>query len=211
MQPFSARAVIFDLDGTLTPVTSPWRLVHEAFGVWDQARAYHDSFFAGEIDYPTWADLDAALWTGHSLKEITDVLDRIEPTPPAIDILQETAEHSLSDGTPLPILILSSGFDGVARRVLNRAGLLNGRIQVIANGIEEREGHPVGVTRVSLNDPERGKRAHLMRFLGDHKVFPSEAIAVDDRAEDRDLFHDFGAFLHVTTPDDLYRLRDYLR
>ncbi|RJO64096.1 MAG: hypothetical protein C4523_18890 [Myxococcales bacterium] len=207
--PFPAQAIIFDLDGTLTPVASPWRLVHEAFGLWERAVAYHDQFFRGEIDYETWCRRDVALWQGRSLAEVRAVLARIQPCPEAIDILKRAAAHRRADGRPAPLMILSSGFDELAGRVLAAAGLSRERVRVVANSLREENGVVCGAPHVVLGDPVRDKRSHLVRFLADHGVAPHDAIALDDR-EEGDLYADLGAFIHVRTPADLRRIEDFL-
>ena len=45
-------SVIFDLDGTLTNIPSPWRYVHERLGLWqDTACGYLDEWLSGKISY----------------------------------------------------------------------------------------------------------------------------------------------------------------
>ena len=59
------RAVLFDLDGTLTPVPSVWRHLHEGLGLWESAaRRHQEDFERGAISYETFCALDAAHWKG---------------------------------------------------------------------------------------------------------------------------------------------------
>ena len=59
------RAVLFDLDGTLTPVRSVWRHLHETLGEWEStARKHQDAFEAGAISYEEFCAMDAAHWKG---------------------------------------------------------------------------------------------------------------------------------------------------
>ncbi len=210
MKTFPARAVVFDLDGTLTSVTSPWRMVHEAFGVWEEAVVYHDRFFAGEIDYPTWCRLDSALWRDRNYADVLEILDRIEPTPEAVEILRAVAAHRHPDGSDVAMMILSSGFERIARKVLRKADLPRERVTVVANEIEQTEEGIEGRATVVLDDPEHGKTAHVRRFLKTAGVRPEAAVAVDDRLDDRDLFNDLGAFVHIEKPADLRRVYEFL-
>lgn len=210
MPKFSARAVIFDLDGTLTPVTSPWRMVHEALGTWTRAKAYHDSFFAGGIDYDTWCRLDVSLWDGCGLEEVHSLIDRIKPVPEAIEILRAVASHRNGDGARVEMMILSSGFERTAEKVLAAAELGRERVTVRANGLSENGGNLVGVSNVALGDPRRNKRAHLQRFLDHHSIQAEEAVALDDLDLDRETFAELGAFIHVSEPGDLRKVYEYL-
>ena len=54
--------VVFDVDGTLTKHSSVWWRLHQHFGTTDEGKQYYDRYFAGEITYDMWADLDAGLW-----------------------------------------------------------------------------------------------------------------------------------------------------
>jgi len=201
--PFQAKAVIFDMDGTLTDCPSPWRKVHEHFGVWEQAVAYHDEFFAGKIDYETWCRLDLGLWQGHPLDEIREVFNTIHASREALAVLRMVADYRLADGNSVAMMILSSGFDELARRILAEAGVSENRVDVVANHFEEIDGRLWGHARVALNDPVRGKRAHIDRFLGRHRLDALEVLAVDDRIEDQSLYLHLGAFLHVEKAADL--------
>ena len=208
--PFPAQAVIFDLDGTLTPVASPWRYVHEALGLWERAIPYHDRFFAGDIDYDEWARLDLGLWNGCSLKDVRGILEGIQPFPEALDVLKRVAGCRLPGGTPVRMMILSSGFDEIARRILSAAGIGEDRVTVAANGLYERDGRVQAVLRVALRDAVRDKRAHLDRFLARYGISPEFAVTLDDREQDRPVFAHLGDFLHVRKPADLFRVFDYL-
>lgn len=186
-------------------------MVHEAFHTWDEAVVYHDRFFNGEIDYDTWCRLDVSLWQEHGIQEVGKLLDAIEPTPEALDVLSAVATHRLQNGSQVEMMILSSGFEEVARRVVAMAGLPKERIRIVANRLDMVDGRLVGKPVVALNDALRSKAAHLNRFLATRKIRPELALAIDDREEDRESFVHLGAFLHVEKPADLLRVLDYLK
>ena len=55
-------SVIFDLDGTLTNIPSPWRYVHERLGLWqDTACGYLDEWLSGKISYEEFCRRDTNL------------------------------------------------------------------------------------------------------------------------------------------------------
>ncbi|MFW9982583.1 MAG: phosphoserine phosphatase, partial [Candidatus Thorarchaeota archaeon] len=58
----SIKLVVFDVDGTLTKHSSIWWRIHELFETTKEGKQYYDQYFAGEITYDEWAELDAALW-----------------------------------------------------------------------------------------------------------------------------------------------------
>ncbi|MHA2080816.1 MAG: hypothetical protein ACW99H_06700 [Candidatus Thorarchaeota archaeon] len=52
------QLVVFDVDGTLTKHSSVWWRLHEHFGTTVEGKQYYEQYFAGEITYDQWADLD---------------------------------------------------------------------------------------------------------------------------------------------------------
>lgn len=61
------RGIIFDLDGTFTPVRSVWQYIHEALDTWESHGKHSlDAFLAGRITYEEFAYLDAGAWRGVS-------------------------------------------------------------------------------------------------------------------------------------------------
>ena len=97
--------VIFDLDGTLTKIPSPWRYVHERLGVWENsACGYLDEWLSGKMSYEQFCQRDAQLWNGRSLQEIYAYLDEIELNRHVPAVVQRVVEARI------PSIILSSGF-----------------------------------------------------------------------------------------------------
>ena len=83
------RLVVFDLDGTLTPVDSLWRYLHDAFGTWERGRIAAQRYRKGEISYTEWAEADARCWTGISIDDLSEVLEKIH-------YLMESDRYSIS-------------------------------------------------------------------------------------------------------------------
>ena len=55
------RALLFDLDGTLTPVRSVWQHLHERLGLWDAHAVRHqEAFLRGRLTYEEFCRRDAA-------------------------------------------------------------------------------------------------------------------------------------------------------
>ena len=71
-------SVIFDLDGTLTRVPSPWQYIHERLGVWESTACYHlEQWLSGKISYEEFCRRDTDLWNGRPVEEIYSYLDEI--------------------------------------------------------------------------------------------------------------------------------------
>jgi len=89
----------------------------------------------------------------------------------------------------LHIVLLSSGFDCVARRLLDACGIFNGRISVIAQTLEcDASGRARVEPRVVLKDARSDKRAHLEKYLAAHGLDISQTAAFDDHTDDERLF-----------------------
>jgi len=69
------RLVIFDIDGTLRRVRSPWSLLHDFLGVAEQAKDFLSLWQRGQISYEEWAYLDASLWRGFRRERIVAALE----------------------------------------------------------------------------------------------------------------------------------------
>lgn len=66
--------VAFDLDGTLVHIWSAWSWIHQLLDTVEAAKPYADRYFAGEIDYHKWAELDVQLWHGVPFRQIEEAI-----------------------------------------------------------------------------------------------------------------------------------------
>jgi len=126
----TVRLVVFDADGTLTQHSSIWWRLHEVFGTTREGKLYYDRFFAGEITYDEWADLDAALWKGRPLSVVEQVVRETELVPGA----EETVAALHNAG--LKTAILSGGLDILANDIGRRLGI----DYVLTNRLIHRDG-----------------------------------------------------------------------
>jgi len=194
------RAAIFYLDGTLTTTPNPWRHIHESLGVWDKACGHFDEWHSGKVDYDEFCRKDAGLWQGSQLSEIHGFLDRIELNRHVPEVIQALVQRGI------PSIILSSGFQYVARRIQ----AANGWEPLLVYANELIEGPDVRV-QVSA-DPvsplsKRNLGAAALKRIG---VEPKQTLAVSDAVRDLEALSDCGFHLHVEHEDDLVRTLHFL-
>ena len=168
----SIRMVVFDLDGTLTPVDSLWRYLHEAFGTWDRGRIAAQKYVKGEISYREWAESDAQNWAGTSMAEMESVLDGISYRDGARELFDELRCRGVRT------VILSAGLSVLADKAANDLGA----DLAIANELRTKNGRLTGEieVKVAVDNKERIVREVASMF----KVPLEEVALVGDRGFD---------------------------
>ncbi len=112
------KVVVFDVDGTLTPIGSSWHYLHLVLGTRARSEAFKRAFFNSLISYEEWVYLDLSLWKGLSYETFKRVLDSI-PWRSGIEELKKLiAEFS---GEALFIAI-SCGFKELVERCIKDLG-----------------------------------------------------------------------------------------
>lgn len=99
------RLAVFDLDGTLKAVRSPFHHVSEALGVRVQAENIFLRFQRGEIAYQDWGKLEVALWEGTPEWRLLQILHTIPYRPGAMEFV-----HRLKAGD-VTIVLISAAFE----------------------------------------------------------------------------------------------------
>lgn len=166
------RLVVFDLDGTLTPVDSLWRYLHEAFGTWDLGKMAAQKYRRGEITYKEWAETDAGYWAGAPLSEVKEILERIPYRRGAREVFQELKQRKVKTA------ILSAGLSLLAEKVASDLGA----DFAIANELQSNDGRLTGgiIVRVGVSD----KKRIIEQLAAKLQVLLSEVALVGDRAFD---------------------------
>jgi phosphoserine phosphatase len=184
---------VFDLDGTLKEAFSPWRYLHEALGVEEQAALYRARFLAGEIGYLEWARLDAALWRGTELAEV-EAIFRGSRYRPGVDAL-----FGLLQRNQVRTAIISTGLDVHARQVATELGVW----RTVTNELLVHDGRLTGEVRVHITEHTKGEA--MTRLRGEAGARPEECLAVGDGPADVDLFAQAALAVAVCPRDERVR------
>lgn len=177
----SLKLVAFDMDGTLTPVRSSWEYVHRRLGLWnDLAVHYQAEFLAGRICYEEFCRRDAALWRGVSRRHLEEVVQEIPLRPLAREVVRALKEEGVK------VALISSGLDLLAERLAEELGF----DYYIANGLAAQNGRLTGepVVRVSIDQPGKLKKDHLLRLQNRYGCSHQDVAAVGDGPGDLDMF-----------------------
>ena len=166
------RLVVFDLDGTLTPVESLWRYLHDAFGTWEKGRAAALKYQRGEITYKEWAETDAGYWAGASTADVMRILAQIPYRQGAEELFEELRRRQIKTA------IVSAGLSLLANRAAKELGV----DEAISNELETNDGRLTGGIRVRVAVHEKGDIIELVaRQL---KIPLNEVALVGDQAFD---------------------------
>ena len=164
--------VVFDLDGTLTPVDSLWRYLHEAFGTWERGQIAAERYRIGEISYREWAEADAQYWAGASLPKVKRVLDGIPYREGAKEVFDELRQRGVK------IVILSAGLSALAEKAARELGA----DLAIANELGTDDGRLTGKIEVKVAIDSKQK---IVREVASGFGIPLREVAlVGDRAFD---------------------------
>lgn len=175
------RAVLFDLDGTLTPVRSVWQHIHERLGLWDaEAHRHQQAFERGEIGYEEFCARDAAHWKGMpeaDLRAITDTIPYRLGARECVDLLKEAG---------LVVGVISTGLTLLIERLNRDLDLA----YAIANRLVARNGVLTGEVKVNVEHGRKGEAVDL--FCGQFGVDYREVITVGDSDGDISMFEHSG-------------------
>ena len=175
------RAALFDLDGTLTPVISVWRHIHERLGLWErEARRHQDAFERGDISYHEFCARDAAHWRGMAESHLRVITDAIPYRPGVHECVRILREQGMVVG------VISTGLTLLIERVMNELDLE----YAIANRLVARAGVLTGEVKVNVEHGRKGDAVDL--FCGQFGVDYREVITIGDSDGDISMFEHSG-------------------
>jgi len=194
-------SVIFDLDGTLTRIPSPWRYVHERLGVWESTACnYFDEWISGKISYEQFCRRDTGLWNGRSVDEIYGYLDEIEWNRHVPAVIERLV------AAKIPSIIISSGFKYVAAKIQQQHGW--DPLMIYANELVEGPMVRINVSGDFVSPIS--KKSLAERSLAMVGSSMAESLVVSDTTRDLEQLAECGYHLHVREEDDLLRVNHFL-
>jgi phosphoserine phosphatase len=194
-------SVIFDLDGTLTRVPSPWQYVHERLGVWDTTACHFlNEWLAGGISYEEFCRRDTTLWNGRTLDEIHGYLDEIDLNRHVPAVVEELVARKI------PSIIISSGFKYLAAKIQQQCGW--DPLLIYANELVDGPTIQINVSG-DFSSP-LSKKVLAERALNTVGSSMSATLVVSDTTRDLEQLSDCRYKLHVQEEDDLLRVNDFL-
>jgi phosphoserine phosphatase len=192
------KLIAFDMDGTLLPGDSCWRIIHKHFNVKDVALKNLRDYDEGKIDYPEFMRRDIALWQPPpTLADIKKIYGGVKLAPQAGEVVREILERGYR------VAIITGGMDFVA----NKAAKKLGTDLVVANGIEtDATGRLTGrgIFRV---DPK--KKDKILQKLAARLGFTlSECVAVGDGKYDASFLKSAGLGVAINGDEELKQVAD---
>ena len=203
------RMVVFDLDGTLTPVISLWRYLHDAFGTWPLGEVAAQRYRRGEISYTEWAETDAKYWAGLQIKQVQDAIKQIPYQRGVREVFLALKEKGVKTA------ILSAGLSILADKIASELGA----DIAVANELELDDGVLTGGVNVKVAVDQKGG---IIEEIARRFSIPIHQVAlVGDRANDlcipeclRIAFNPVDEIARnadfVVEDDDLSRILQYL-
>ena len=195
-------SVIFDLDGTLTMVPSPWQYVHERLGIWDTTACHYlNEWMAGQISYEEFCRRDTRLWNGRTVSEIHAFLDEIHFNRHVPVVVERLV------GQRIPSIIISSGFKYIAAKIQRQCAW--DPLLIYANELVEGPMVQINVSGDFSSPLSKKALAEMaLKSVGSNM---SETLVVSDTTRDLEQLCDCRFQLHVQEEDDLLRVNDFAR
>ncbi|OIO35286.1 MAG: hypothetical protein AUJ76_02490 [Candidatus Omnitrophica bacterium CG1_02_41_171] len=167
------KAIIFDIDGTITTPVSSWRYIHEKLGKWDAlACRYQELFLAGRISYRKFCELDAAHWKGLPEKDIEGLFRDVPYARNAKDSIEKLKKIGLK------LIAVSTGLQYLPQRLKKELRF----DYILSNELEAENGILTGGVKINLTHGAKGRV--LKKIIREIRVEPPQVISVGDSEGD---------------------------
>ncbi len=175
------KLAVFDLDGTLTRERSIWEYLHKRLGKWyGFAKKYQDRFLAGEINYEQFCELDAHVWKGMTVEELSEIAQ----TVPFYSGVDKLIGHLKERG--LKLAMVSSGLSLFSDWVHQKYGF----DYSVSNDLLHGNGVLTGKVKIQVYFDKKAE--WVEKILKQFGVNPEEVIAIGDSKGDIDMFEMVG-------------------
>lgn len=173
--------VAFDLDGTLVRIWSAWSWIHKLLGTEEAAKPNAEQYYAGEINYIRWAELDVELWHGVPLSRIKDAINNGLIFIPNVKLLVDTLQRH-----EIMTAIISSGLSLFANRAQETLGI---KISKANKLVTDKQGNISGVeVHVAFDNKDQ-----VLKQIAQELNLPlSQCAAVGDSRNDIPMFQVVG-------------------
>jgi phosphoserine phosphatase len=174
--PHTLKLAVFDLDGTLMAVRSPYDYVHRALGVREEASQIYARYRRGELSYFEWGQAEIGLWRGLPVEALIAIVRDISYWPGAVEFVRR------SRATGVIVALISAAFDV---HVQHRAAELKADVAFF-NRLGVADGRLTGEFFDGVDSHNKGELlASLQARFG---VESAETLAAGDTLHDTSMF-----------------------
>lgn len=181
--------VAFDIDGTLTKVTSSWQFAHERLGTWEKARTFQEAYRGGRASFSQWAELDMKLWKGLPVSLFNKLSREIPLVADAKETVMRLREEGFLIGT------ISSCIPPVSDRLRGELGMDFS----VSHSFQLRDGLLDGIKTVVTPS---NKHIHLLKTAKLHSIRLDRTAAVGDNWVDVKMLKAAGLGVAFNPQDD---------
>jgi phosphoserine phosphatase len=187
------KLAIFDIDGTLRRVRDPWIHLHNHLGVSELAKEFPARWQKGDISYDEWAELDAALWRGHSREKIVAALQ--------LNPLRAGARELVGwfNSRAIPCVGISSGLAIFNEVTAEELGIK----EIISNDLKFEGNICNGKIAIQVNEENKGQI--MDKILSRYNTMEKEVVAFGDGTADIPLLTKAGLGVAICPSNNVVR------